>query len=331
MKRTSFLLILSLVATSCIKPRTNDKPENPKVTERLTNMTKYDVKIKPGNTTFVTLGSDTLCITASETSIWVPKNALQSNGDDALTVSYHEGTDPKAGTSQNWQTIAFEDSPVGDYDYNDLVIHCKYQLSGRKFGIGVHPIALGAGNNIALGCKIFVNDVLYENVLLCNNCRETLFADQIDFINTMKPNFHTNFFKAKHIINDIGVNKMSSIKVVWYIVAGSYTFYAVNDKFGYLDGNKRPYGLIITNTGRTYYQDPQNPNVGSNWFAFPYEANNISDCYPTFNAWITGDAQECDFANPTEGKVINPDTYLFKRQDGDIVRIYYFPTSRQVW
>lgn len=51
--------------------------------------------------------------------------------------------------------VCFEDSRSGDYDYNDLVIHVKYQWSGTRFGFGVHPIALGSTKEVRLGAVVY--------------------------------------------------------------------------------------------------------------------------------------------------------------------------------
>lgn len=51
--------------------------------------------------------------------------------------------------------VCFEDSRSGDYDYNDLVIHVKYQWNGTRFGFGVHPIALGSTKEVRLGAVVY--------------------------------------------------------------------------------------------------------------------------------------------------------------------------------
>lgn len=333
MKRFVLLTALLAIVSGCVK-RPEPKPD-PIVTERLTTIEEFSVPTKSGYTTIVTLGSDTLCVAVEPTAIWIPKNTpVYTKAGEGVTVSYIEGTDPAAGTAQIWQTVGFEDSTVGDYDYNDLVIHCKYEIktisrSDHKLGVGVHPIALGSTKNIALGCKIFINDVLAYDKVLSTNCRKDLFADQTGFINTgVTPNFHTNFFKAKSTFDLGECSNLANVKVVWYIIVGGNTYlYSVNDKYGYLDEGKRPYGIIVTNTGRSFYQDENNPAVGANWFPYPFEGVDMNTAYPTFNDWIEGRAEYCDMSVSVPNKSIEPGTYCFDRPDIGLTRVYYAPTS----
>lgn len=335
MRNILFVCCALLAFASCLKNPTPATPEDPVVTERLTTIRKFDVPVQSGYTTIVALGSDTLCIATAATSIWVPKEYPATKAGEEVAVSWVEGTDPRAGSAQMWQTIGFEDSEVGDYDYNDLVIHCKYEFKGGKFGVGVHPIALGSTKTISLGLRLFVNDIMVEDKLLCNNCRDELFIQGGEimqgFVNTEETaNFHTNFYLVKYVRDNVGTTKFSDVKVVWYIKVGDRYYYSVNDKYRYLDGNKRPYGIIMTNTGNTFYQDERNPAVGGNWFAYPYELRNINDCYPTFNDWITGAADYCDFSSPVPGTTIDLDTYKYDRPDTGPTRVYYFPTNKSV-
>lgn len=329
------LLIISLlfVAIACNRNIPETNPDDPITIKRLTTSETFNVPVKDGFTTYVTIGSDTLCITNKETSILVPKGITKlKSGESQLNISYVEGTDPLAGTMKKWQTIAFEDSPSGDYDYNDIVIHCSYQMKGSRFGIGVHPIALGSTKNIALCYKIFVNNELKFEDVACSNCRTTLFDGKENFINTATiPNFHTNYFKFHKVIEDIGTTISSEISVIWYIVVDSgLKLFSVNDKYGCLDKNGRPYGLIITDTGNSYYQDERNPNIGTNWFAYPFEGINIEQAYPGFKGWVEGSTQNCDFSTPNSGTTIDPDTYKFNRSDVGPTRIYYFPSGTKL-
>lgn len=335
MKRIALFIILGLALTGCVK-KPNPVPD-PIITNRLTTTEVFTVPIKDGYTTIVKLGSDTLCVATESTSILIPKNTSVVTKAGGIDISYIEGTDPDAGTSQIWQSVGFEDSEVGDYDYNDLVIHCKYEIKTlsntyHRLGIGVHPIALGSTKTIALGCKVYINDVLLKDEMLSNDCRKDLFGSQENMINTgFTANFHTNFFKDTISFNIGETKNLSEVKVVWFIKVGNKYFYAVNDKYEYLDAANRPYGIIVTNTGKTYYQDERNPEVGANWFPYPYESVNINQLYTGFDAWIDGRAQFCDMSSPVEGKGIDPGTYTYNRPKEGPTRIYYFPSGRNVF
>lgn|SRR5574344_809272 len=327
MKKLLLVSMAVIMAASCVK-NPNIKPD-PIITSRLTTVEKFSVPIKEGYTSLVTIGSDTMCVSSSPTSIWIPKNAdvtAKSEGN-TVAISYIKGIEPNEGTSQMWQSVGFEDSEVGDYDYNDIVIHAKYELSKSKkiFGIGIHPIALGSTKIIAIGCKIFVKEVLAYDQIVISNAREELFDSQEGFINTKAiPNYHTNYFKKIITIDVEPSVHFTDIKVVWYIkVDNNRYYYAVNDHYGYLDGNKRPYGIVITNTGRVYYQDKKNPEVGYNWFPYPYEGVNINDAYPTFDKWINGLTDYCDMSTSIDGKSIDPGDYMYNRSDLGPTRVYY--------
>ncbi len=336
MKKTLIILAAITLIASCTKiSDPNEITVDPATTSRLTTVEKFQVPVKTGYTTIVKLGSDTLCSTTEATSIWVPKQYAATKADEGVTVSYFEGTDPNAGSSQMWQTVGFEDSEMNDYDYNDIVIHVKYQLKDGNFGIGVHPIALGSTKQIGLGCKIFINDKLVKNEYICDNCRKTLFDGQSGFINTQRSgaNFHTNFFKAAVFIDKCGTTKLSDISVVWYIVVDSGTiFYAVNNHYGYLNKDNVPYGILITDTGKLY-DDHFVEDCGYNWFCFPYENVSMFDTYnhtPSFEDWIKGNSDYCDF-DWQPNNAIDPNTYTFYRSDEGETIIYKFPSGRTPW
>lgn len=339
-KSVLFLMFAALIASCVKKPVPEPKPD-PIITKRLTTVEPFNVTTKSGYTTIVSLASDTLCMAVEPTTIWIPKNTqVATKADEAspsVTVSYIEGTDPAAGTSQLWQTIGFEDSTLGDYDYNDLVIHCKYEMksqSGSYFlGIGVHPVALGSTKNIAVGCKIFIKDILFADEILSENCRN-LFVQagtEIEgFVNTgYTANFHTNDFRIKKVYNVGDCRNISDVKVVWYIkVDGNKLLYSVNDHYGYLNEGNRPYGIIITSTGRVYEQEDMRGGVGYNWFPYPYEGININDAYPTFNDWIEGRIEYCSMLTAVEGKAIDPGEYKYNRDDSGLTRVYYVQPSK---
>ena len=108
---------------------------------------EFNVPVKDGKVTIVTVGEDTVAIGYSEFPILVPKGvqakvSYADKNEDLGGRSLSRGFDDKfpniVGENQFrlFQVICFEDSWVGDYDYNDLVIHVKYQQSGNIFGSG---------------------------------------------------------------------------------------------------------------------------------------------------------------------------------------------------
>lgn len=312
-----------------------DEAKAQAIIKNITDIGEYDVPVKEGHITVVTYNSDTLAVTDEPMTIWVPKSAVATKAQSGLQTHYIDGNDPDAAAEIKnlkapgnvghiWQTIAFEDSYVGDYDYNDLVIHPKYSLSSSGIlKIGIHPIALGGTKQIGLGFKVFQKgEQVGKDIIVTENCREELFDGMEGFINTVKFNHHWEGFKWTK--KDIKIDpKKGAPSIIWFIkIDQNARLYSVNDKFGSLDANYRPYGLVITETGKTYVQDDQKGVVGWNWFTYPKETCNISDCYPSFDKWLRG-----------EGSLSHEDDELQNvfnindESDGDAKRIYVVPNG----
>lgn len=330
MKRFYLVLGIALCAaiSSCVKDNTGENPqtEDKGITERLTTFTTMEVPVKDGKLTVVTFNGDTLCVTKTATSIIIPKTFATSKADEEIVISYVDSSNPNyagylSGDGVNvkmWQTIAFEDSKAGDYDYNDLVIHIRYELSSQKAGeqklfMGIHPIAFGATKNIKLGCVVYYGETKVLDEIITQNSKEELFLNEngessgiSEMINTFKINYHANVF-TKVISLDANNVRFGDIKVVWFIeIENGIRLYSVNERYPYLDANKRPYGLIISNTGKPWLI-PNLDNVSTqHWFEYPTELLNISDCYNdsehlgfnSFDAWLTGSTKEWNMRNP---------------------------------
>ncbi|MDD4819654.1 MAG: hypothetical protein PHD21_02335 [Flavobacteriales bacterium] len=292
MRNLCILAFTVLAITACVK--NGDKaPVNPTGEVNLLSTELYTVPVQSGKTTYVTLNSDTIAVATEPMTIYIPKSANVTKAGKGVSITYQNGQDPNAGTYQIWQTIAFEDSKSGDYDYNDLVIHSKYVFSQSKLKVGIHAIALGSVKDIALGCRIYKKDVLVADKIVVENCREELFGGTEGFINTTNYKDPIHYTKYAKKVEFDEVTNASNVSVVWYIVVdGGTKLFAVNDKFSALDANYRPYGLVVTNTGNTYWQENYNSKggewVGFNWFEFPAEGVNIETCYPTFTSWLQG-------------------------------------------
>ena len=309
MKKNLFLVLGMLVITSCVKNNGNKDPQNTTIEKNLLATELYTIPVKSGKTTYVVLGNDTIAVATSASEIYVPRSFMSTKSED-IKVTYQDGNDPKAGEYQMWQTIAFEDSKSGDYDYNDLVIHVKYQYRASKLYLGLHPIALGSTKNIALGCRVYKGNTLLADRILANNCREELFNGTKGFINTLNKVTPIHYEKFAKIEEFSEVNNASHLSLVWYIIVdGGTKLFSVNDKFSTLDAKYRPYGIVITNTGNKYWQEVYNSKggqeVGSNWFEYPMEGVNVEKCYPSFATWLKGGA--LDMKNPQEGTAFDID------------------------
>ena len=294
MNKVILLLAVTFTALSCVKNNVENNSSN--LVARLTTTEEFTVPYISGKTTYVTLGIDTIAIVNQPgVVITVPKSTSATKAESDIVVTYKDGSDPNAGTWQMWQTIAFEDTKSGDYDYNDIVIHTKYVTKGNNWYIGIHPIALGSVNNIQLGCRIYNGkNMIYDNIVI-SDCRAELFDGREGFLNTKEEaNFYSPLFKK--VISGNYTTSDGALLVIWYIVSSGNTLYSVNDKYGImLDKNSRPYGLVITDTKRSFSQNGVAGVVGRNWFAYPLESNNISSCYPTFDSWLNGTIASVDF------------------------------------
>lgn len=325
------LLLAYCIITSCVKDSTKNEPgintSNIATYERINTTTTLDVPAKQGSITVVTFQGNIICLTKTPTSIIVPKTNTEAKSGEAIEIKYVDQADPEYAEalgdndtkSELWQTIAFEDSMVGDYDYNDLVLHLCYQLltpnkETQKLYIGIHPIAYGATKNIKLGLCVY-----YKNQEVCReditqNSKEELFLDNngkycgiSDMINTSSQNYSSNFYTKVLKLDAANVN-FSDIKVIWYITVDKTTkFYMVNSKYNFLDKNKRPYGIAITNTAKIW-PDSDNGKAenSASWFEYPVEGNNISNCYTdqendgihSFDNWISGNSPSMNMRNP---------------------------------
>ncbi|MEY8591413.1 hypothetical protein AALK14_08180 [Butyricimonas hominis] len=277
---------------------------------------EFNVPVKDGKVTIVTVGEDTVAIGYSEFPILVPKGvqakvSYVDKNEDLGGRSLSRGFDDKfpniVGENQFrlFQVICFEDSWVGDYDYNDLVIHVKYQQSGNIFGFGVQPVALGSTKEIKLGCDVYKGSKQIFSGLITKDktCRKQMFnygKEQDDkeyegFLNVMfnEVNFDRNRTFLGSTIRSWDISKINgegAMRVEWFIeVDGGTRIYAlsVNHLKESLDKDKLPYGLVITETGMQY-KDKNNQVCGKDWFNYPQEMKHIKDVYPEIWEWMNG-------------------------------------------
>lgn len=215
---------------------------------------------------------------------------------------------------------------VGDYDYNDIVLHLCYQLSTPKKGnqklhIGIHPIAYGATKAFKLGFNLYYANNLVKETVIAGNAKEELFLANNgkycgveNMINTSQINYYSNFFTKVITLDTAGV-RFGDIKVVWFIeIEGGRRLYTVNNRYNFPEENKRPYGLAITDTGKI--RDDMNGHKSENstsWFEYPKESISMSLCYPdaempgvnSFDAGIAATALEFNMRRPDTEKVFN--------------------------
>ncbi len=249
MKRFTLFLFMVFLFTNCVQ-RIDPVDPNKGHEEVIANMTTtvvYSVPVREGYTTYVTYKGQLLAITSRSIDINIPKEAVSTKGDGDLTVYYKLGTTEITKTYL-WQTICFEDSKTGDFDYNDLIIHTLYQTEDATLTVKVHPIALGAAKDSKLGF-IWHNGSHSGSVIVAEDCREELFGGMEGFINTNIYNKHFDDFVAEKSVTL--PDPSSSVEINWFIVVdGNNTIYAIN-QYGYhcVDDDGMPFAFAITEGG----------------------------------------------------------------------------------
>lgn len=312
MKKVFVFLTLAVLFSSCAdKIKKGDTPDVKEVEKFLTAET-LNIPVKQGYVTTVTANGDTIACVNTPMQVMVPRT-------NDIKITYTPQDEYPNSFTENkaklYQVVCFEDSKSGDYDYNDLVIHVKYQTKGDIFGFGVHPIALGSTKPIKLGCAVYKGSTLVFKGLITpdgKNCREQYFQNQQGFINSVgttinQSNGGWNQYLGSTIRNwdTSKIPGDGAMRVEWYIqVDGNTELYALSTAYinQSLDTNGLPCGLVITNTGLTY-TEPNGTLSGNDWFAYPQESKHMKDVYPEIWKWLTEGASYSKFSDFYNGTI----------------------------
>ncbi|MDD2960898.1 MAG: hypothetical protein PHR45_02305 [Muribaculaceae bacterium] len=254
MKKLIYFLTLPLLifcSTSCvteneINPDIETDPVKVELVEKMITTADYKVPVVDGFITTVSYNGQVLARTSKPITIKVPKTST-SRGADDINIDYSEGT-LNASYSSLWQTVMFEDTKTGDYDYNDLVFHVQYERIGTKLKVSIHPIALGSSKILKLRLK-YTQGGVSKVIKIAENCREELFNNISGFINTRNYDIHFQDFATSF---EVDLDSESEVvDYAWFInVNDAELIYAVNTNSNVsLDSNNRPYGFAITDIG----------------------------------------------------------------------------------
>ena len=216
-----YLPISALICFSCVKNSGSTDKAGTVDIRAIESLVDYRIPVKANYATIVTQGEDTLAVTSQAMTVQVPRQALTA-GEIKTTYSDEEIYNNFAET-RYWQYISFEDTRSGDYDYNDLVIHCAVinSLVGKdlyEHSVYVQPVALGSAVKIALGIlyKADPEGELLE-AMLTDDVRATLYNGNPTFP------INTDPAKERKQVSRIPVKLFSTrdanpqIKVVWFI------------------------------------------------------------------------------------------------------------------
>ena len=368
MKRIfSILALASIVlwSSSCLKLQRPDNSEKEaeiaQAMEKFVLTESVTVEVPEGKLAVVTLKgtTDTIAILPMTASIMVPSSSAfaeaetKAKGDPSIDVNIIDSTGVMnlghayhAGFSYSYFTLAFEDSFVGDYDYNDLVLGIclhNYKQEGKKApytvddfvgSLKIKPIACGSRNKIGFGIRIGKDG---EDILLTDDVRRDYFDGAEGFLNTASWQDGIMNFDVREIYS-----QTSWIGDLYFFIAvGNYHLYAANTKIQMLDKNKCPYGIIVSHVsgndtevyGKLTPEDEvaqrEEPTKESQfkcrtWWKYPYESVSIDEAYPrnSKEGWFTflinkpsTLAEVCYFGRAKEGKVFPSIAY---REDGTL-------------
>lgn len=265
---------------------------------------EYTIPIQQGKVSVVYAGDEIVAAADEPMTILLPKECVTRASSGTVRVEYLSEEDFNElgiglGTMKLFQVVAFEDSRKGDYDYNDLVIHVRYdsrnsnwEKGKRVLAVGIHPVALGSTKKIALGYDVYYGDELVYSEMVTDDCRRNLFQGREGMLNTLTKNFEANGEYAyinKSIFYPKGGGK--AVSVNWFIVVdGNTRLNAVSTVYtaNMVDAGNRPYGIVVTNTGY-HYNEPGIGIAGKDWFNYPLETVNIDQVYPDFGRWLKGE------------------------------------------
>lgn len=265
-------------------------------------MVDFEVPVKAGYTTVVSLGGEQLAVTRTRLTISVPAHvATRAEG---LEVSYSdEDIFGEFGYAQYWHYLSFEDTRKGDCDYNDVVLHCRvksdvpWNYNGTqpcKHTVSVQPVALGGSATVGFGFLYRDETGVIREHIVTDDIRRDLFNNDRSFpINTdlAKPTR-----KVSNILKPVFdcTTTDSKFEIVWFIQNGSDRLYAATTnlgadrKYSMINADGVPYGIALT----------------KKW-CYPVEKCNIRDAYPGFDEWLRAGDESVLL-----GKQVAKNTYL---------------------
>ena len=295
MYRSILAVACAVLAVSCVKNPGSETPDPGTDTPDVSHFQtaeQYTVPTKAGQITTVKMNGVTLAEASSPMKIWIPRYA-QTKAAAAPEVIYTPADEYPNGFAGNkaqlFQVVCFEDSRSGDYDYNDLVIHVKYQWSGTRFGFGVHPIALGSTKEVRLGAVVYKGSTrIFKGLLAPGNAdaRTQYFQSQAGFINTGadrqinqridgRVTGWNQYLGSTCRCWDLSkIADDGAVRVEWYIrwtAAPNFSALStayLNQSF---DKQGRPYGLVIhADKGSSYTEDnAKRRGRALDWFNYP--------------------------------------------------------------
>ncbi|MEG2612650.1 MAG: DUF4842 domain-containing protein, partial [Alistipes sp.] len=295
------LCVAALLPVGCMDTPSDLATQKAVKVSDFESLTYYDVPVKAGLATVVVLDQDTLAVTHVPMHVAVPRYAIDQN---ALSVTYsQDAIYQNFASSVYWQYISFEDTRKGDYDYNDLVIHCRVDNRGifengvvvaYKHTVSVQPVALGGAMHLKLGMLYKENAAMssLSEAILCQDVRRDIFQGNPIFPINTDPTQPIKKVSSKLTPLFEITNTDPQLQVVWFIETSSNRLYAATTNFGadksydMISPDGLPYGISMT----------------KKW-DYPIEHCSIREAYPGFDAWIASGNEVILLKNFVKAKV----------------------------
>lgn len=279
-------------------------------------MAEYEVPVKEGFTTVVSLGGEQLAVTRTPLTISVPACAVKGTRAGQLDVSYSdEDIFGEFGYAAYWHYLAFEDTLHGDGDYNDVVLHCRvksdvpWNYTGSelcKHVVSVQPVALGGSAKVGFGFLYRDDTGAVREHIVTDDVRRDLFNANPEFpINTdlAKPTK-----KVSNILAPVFEcsTRQSKFLVAWFIQNGADRLYAATTNFdadrnfNMINAEGMPYGIALT----------------TKW-CYPVEKCNIRKAYPNFDEWLRAGNESLLLAKRVVANTFTP-AIVKNGADGDL-------------
>ncbi len=205
--------------------------------------------------------------------------------------------------------IMFEDSRVGDFDYNDLVLYVRHSVSGNgstaKITFRIKPVALGSANLIAFGWE----DGNGEH-MLSDDVRRDFFFGQEGFINTENDN--TPYTEVIPVVEGGGNTVCDGYTIVKdrslmerpryekasedVVVCGYFQYNPVATTCSSSSNETKMIKYFIKSGGYKFYVSSIDKSAPEGTFPYglaiansayhAYERTPVWEAYPDFKSWI---------------------------------------------
>ena len=357
MKKIKLLLLTACVAAVTVSCVSQDEPttsSDKKIETNYETIKPTSIQIVPtqeGMVTMVYDGDEFIGAYDVPTPIEVPmvQYSIGRGESSSIRFSYVPTTEGSKFLSGQkgpaYKVIMFEDSPLGDNDYNDVIIHTYQYIDNNKPVLMIQPIAMGNTQVLKLGADFYLVDANKNvtgpsEVYFSKDLKKEYFQvnDYKAFVNTMKKNrSDLTGYKPKTVTSLIPTDFLPKVKgdvnlsgytliINFFIESNNGTrMYAVPSDLtpakSWLQDNGYPYGFVMTDIRNYYFKDGKNVDCGKDWINYPAEIQNINTVYPGFDDWVAGKSStHPDWDNPTAGTFVNAIDATTKKKNGtDVV------------